>query len=77
MMNNKDLQKEAENYIESNNITKNTYAIEKAYRDGAKMIMNQGQPLPIYNVSKCCNCDSMLDDNEYEMCDPCSFLISM
>ncbi len=51
-MNNKELQKQAENYIEENGINKNTYAIEKAFRDGAKMILNQGQSLPIDSVSK-------------------------
>lgn len=37
-MNNKELQIKAENYIEENNIYKNTYAIEKAFKDGARMI---------------------------------------
>lgn len=51
-MNNKELQIKAEKYIEENDIDKNTYAIEKAFRDGAKMILNLGQELPIHNVSK-------------------------
>jgi len=51
-MNNKELQIKAEKYIEENGIDKNTYAIEKAFRDGAKMILNLGQELPIHNVSK-------------------------
>ena len=55
-MNNKELQKKAENYIEENYIeenyiNKNTYAIEKAFRDGAKMILKLGQTLPIDSVS--------------------------
>lgn len=36
-MRNKDLIKLAEKYIEDNNITSNTYAIQKAFVDGAKI----------------------------------------
>lgn len=39
-MTNKEISQQAENYIEENNIQQNTYAIEKAFRDGAKMVLN-------------------------------------
>jgi len=44
-MNDKKLQIKAEKYIEENGIDKNTYAIGKAFRDGAKMMLNLGQEL--------------------------------
>ena len=38
---NKEIRKKAQEYIEENNIQKNTYEIEKAYVDGAKMLKDQ------------------------------------
>lgn len=64
-MNNKELQIKAEKYIEENGIDKNTYAIEKAFRDGAKMILNLGQELPIHNVSNCLGFEEMFNGSAY------------
>ena len=50
-MNNKELQIKAEKYIEENGIDKNTYAIEKAFRDGAKMILNLN--IPVVSICVC------------------------
>ena len=40
-MTNTELREEAQNYIEENNITSNTYEIEKAFIDGAKLLRDK------------------------------------
>lgn len=40
-MTNTELRKEAEKYIEENNIVSNTYEIEKAFIDGAKFLRDK------------------------------------
>lgn len=40
-MNNTELRKEAQKYIEENNIVSNTYEIEKAFIDGAKLLRDK------------------------------------
>jgi len=40
-MTNTELREAAQNYIEENNITSNTYEIEKAFIDGAKLLRDK------------------------------------
>lgn len=42
-MTNTELRKEAEKYIEENNIVSNTYEIEKAFIDGAKFLRDKAE----------------------------------
>ena len=50
-MKNKEIINEAQKYIEQNKIEKNTYQVEKAFIDGAKMALKQIKNLNIPDVS--------------------------
>lgn len=59
-MTNTELRKEAEKYIEENNIVSNTYEIEKAFIDGAKFLRDKAV------VNNC-----VLDDVINSFCPDC------
>ncbi len=39
--------------------------------------LKQSENVILDGIVKCCNCDSVLDEDEHEMCSPCQYKISM
>lgn len=68
-MKNKELRLKAQEYIEAEKIDKNTYQVEKAFIDGAKMALQQVKNNDLlHNVSDSLpvKCTRLGDDNELE-----------
>lgn len=59
-MNNKELRVKAQDYTEENGINRNTNQIEKAFIDGALMILNQAKNNESLHLVSKCDCSLLV-----------------